>query len=67
MKLIIVIVTLVTTGHEAKFVLKEVGFRSMVECEEIAAHGPRDVCAEVPAFYLKGIVYVTAINKQTPI
>ena len=55
MKLIIVIVTLVTTGHEAKFVLKEVGFRSMVECEEIAAHGPRDVCAEVPAFYLKGI------------
>ena len=55
MKLIVVLITIVTTGDEAKFVLKEVGFRSMVECEEIAAHGPWDVCAEVPAFYLKGI------------
>ena len=55
MKFVIVLITIVPTGDEAKFVLKEGGFRSMVQCEAIAAHGPRDVCAEVPAFYLKGI------------
>ena len=55
MKLVIVLITIMTTGDEAKFVLKEGGFRSMVQCEEIAAHGPRDVCAEVPEFYLEGI------------
>ena len=54
MKLIVVLITIVTTGDEAKFVLKEGGFRSMVQCEAIAAHGPRDVCAEIPAVYLKG-------------
>ena len=54
MKMIIVIVAILIQGDEAKFVLKETGFRTMFECEKrvATAHGPRLVCAEVPAAYL---------------
>tara|TARA_R100001086_G_C11743267_1_gene233116 strand:- start:30 stop:206 length:177 start_codon:yes stop_codon:yes gene_type:complete len=55
MKMIIVIIAILIQGDEAKFILKESGFRSMFECEKrvATAHGPRLVCAEVPAAYLR--------------
>jgi len=54
MKLVIVIVAILIQGDEAKFILKESGFRTMLECEKrvATAHGSRLVCAEVPAAYL---------------
>ena len=54
MKLVIVIVAILIQDGEARFVLKEGGFRSMLECEKrvATAHGSRLVCAEVPAAYL---------------
>ena len=54
MKMLIVVVAILIQGDEAKFVLKESGFRSMAECHErvATAHDPRLVCAEVPAAYL---------------
>ena len=54
MKMIIVIVAILIQDGEARFVLKEGGFRTMFECEKrvATAHGPRLVCAEVPAAYL---------------
>ena len=54
MKILIVIVAVLTQGDEAKFVLKEGGFRSMAECQERedAAHDPRLVCAETPAWWV---------------
>ena len=54
MKMIIVVVAILIQGDEAKFVLKESGFRSMAECHErvATAHGPESVCAEIPAAYL---------------
>ena len=54
MKMIIVVVAILIQGDEAKFVLKESGFRTMSECHErvATAHGPESVCAEIPAAYL---------------
>jgi len=54
MKMLIVVVAILIQGDEAKFVLKESGFRTMSECHErvATAHDPRLVCAEVPAAYL---------------
>jgi len=54
MKLAIVIVAILIQGGEARFVLKETGFRNLFECEErvSTAHDPGLVCAEVPAAYL---------------
>ena len=54
MKLAIVIVAILIQGGEARFVLKETGFRNLFECEErvSTAHDPGLVCAEVPAYYL---------------
>ena len=55
MKMIIVIVAILIQDGEARFVLKEGGFRTMFECEKrvATANGPRLVCAEVPAAYLR--------------
>jgi len=55
MKMLIIIVAVLIQGDEAKFILKESGFRNLSECEErvSTAHGPRLVCAEVPAAYLR--------------
>ena len=57
MKMLIVIVAVLIQGDEAKFVLKETGFRTMFECEKqvATAHDPRLVCAEIPAAYLMGV------------
>ena len=54
MKMLVVIVAVLIQGDEAKFILKEGGFRTMLECEKrvATAHGSRLVCAEVPAAYL---------------
>jgi len=54
MKMLIVIVAVLIQGDEARFALKESGFRSMAECEEqvATAHDPGLVCAEVSAAYL---------------
>jgi len=53
-KMLIVIVAILIQDGEARFVLKETGFRTMFECEKrvATAHGPRLVCAEIPAAYL---------------
>ena len=55
MKLVIVIVAVLIQGDEAKFILKESGFRSLFECEErvATAHDPGLICAEIPAAYLR--------------
>jgi hypothetical protein len=54
MKMLIVVVAVLILDGEARFVLKEGGFRSMAECQErvVTAHGPESVCAEIPAAYL---------------
>ena len=54
MKMLIVVVAVLIQDGEARFVLKEGGFRSMAECQERVAtgHGPESVCAEIPAAYL---------------
>ena len=54
MKMLIVVVAVLILDGEARFVLKEGGFRTMSECQDrvATAHDPRLVCAEVPAAYL---------------
>ena len=54
MKLVVVIVAVLIQNGEARFVLKETGFRNLFECQErvATAHDPGLVCAEVPAAYL---------------
>jgi len=54
MKMLVVIVAVLIQNGEARFVLKETGFRSLFECQErvATAHDPGLVCAEVPAYYL---------------
>ena len=55
MKLVVVIVAVLIQNGEARFVLKEGGFRNLSECQErvSTAHDPGLVCAEVPAAYLR--------------
>ena len=55
MKMLIVIVAVLIQGDEAKFILKESGFRRLSECEErvATAHAPGLICAEVPAAYIR--------------
>jgi len=55
MKMLIVIVAVLIQGDEAKFILKESGFRNLSECEErvATAHDPGLICAEVPAAYIR--------------
>jgi len=55
MKMLIFIVAILIQDGEARFVLKEGGFRTMFECEKqvATAHDPGLVCAEVPAAYLR--------------
>ena len=55
MKMLVVIVAVLIQGDEAKFILKESGFRSLFECEErvATAHDPGLICAEIPAAYLR--------------
>jgi hypothetical protein len=57
MKMLVVIVAVMIQDGEARFVLKEGGFRSLSECEErvATAHDPGLVCAEIPAAYLMGV------------
>ena len=57
MKMLVVIVAVLIQGDEAKFILKESGFRSLSECKErvATAHDPGLVCAEIPAAYLMGV------------
>ena len=57
MKMLIVIVAILIQDGEARFVLKEGGFRTMFECEKqvATAHDPGLVCAEIPAAYLMGV------------
>ena len=57
MKMLIFIVAILIQDGEARFVLKEGGFRTMFECEKqvATAHDPRLVCAEIPAAYLMGV------------
>ena len=54
MKMIIVIVAVLIQDGEARFVLKEIGFQTMAKCQERvdAAHDPRLVCAETPAWWV---------------
>ena len=54
MKMLVVIVAVLIQNGEARFVLKEGGFRNLSECQErvATAHDPGLVCAEVPAAYL---------------
>ena len=57
MKMLVVIVAVLIQGDEAKFILKESGFRNLSECQErvSTAHDPGLICAEVPAAYLMGV------------
>lgn len=59
MKMIIVIIHVLmppadNQGDGAAFLLKEAGFPTMAACQQrqATAHGPWDVCAQVPEFYL---------------
>ena len=60
MKMIIVIIHVLmpaagNQGDGAAFILKEAGFPTMAACQhrQATAHGPWDVCAQVPEFYLE--------------
>jgi hypothetical protein len=57
MKMLVVIVAVLIQGDEAKFILKESGFRNLSECQErvSTAHDPGLICAEIPAAYLMGV------------